>query len=154
MRHQVRTAELISTYLTAILAAVAVATIAPFTSYTAVAGNRAAVVGTNSESSGLPGIIVSTPVETDARHRLSRHDHDAALEAIQIALVEVQDGASYVWRRRHGQLNGVVRPTRSFLDGRGRVCRHIVVLLSSGRFSRRTEGIACRQSDGVWSLEG
>ena len=106
MRHRVQTADLLSPFLTAILAAVLVAIIAPFTASTAVADNRAAVNEAKNELSALPGIIVSPPIESDGRHRLSRHDHDAALEAIQIALVEVQDGASYVWRRRHGQLNG------------------------------------------------
>ena len=154
MRHQVRSEGLFTVYLTAIVAAVAVAVIAPITSISAIASERNSPADIDDRHSGLPGTILSTPVEADARYALSRHDHDAALEAIQIALIEVQDGASYVWRRHHGRLNGIVQPTKSFLDRRGRVCRHIVVLLNSGQFSRKTEGIACRESDGIWSLDG
>ena len=154
MRHQVRSEGLVTVYLTAIIAAVAIAVTTPITTIPAVASEGNSLVDIDDRHSGLPGTILSTPVEADARYALSSHDHDAALEAIQIALMEVQDGASYVWRRQHGLLNGIVRPTKSFLDRRGRVCRHIVVLLNSGQFSRKTEGIACRQSDGIWSLEG
>lgn len=81
-------------------------------------------------------------------------DEIATLEAVHLALTEVSDGSSYVWRRRHGRLSGVVQPTASFMDAGGRVCRHIVVLLATGSYSRRTEGIACRLDSGGWRLEG
>jgi hypothetical protein len=86
--------------------------------------------------------------------RLDDSDEIAALEALQLALTEVGDGAAYVWHRRKGELSGIVQPTTSFKDARGNVCRHIVVVLSSGRRSKRTEGIACRLASGVWQLGG
>ena len=71
-----------------------------------------------------------------------------------MALTEVGDGATYVWHRRHGRLSGIVQPTASFKDPAGRVCRHIVLVLSSLDHSGKVEGIACRAPDGRWQLEG
>lgn len=85
---------------------------------------------------------------------LDESDRAAALENVQFALSELGDGASYVWHRRHGKLSGVIRPTQSFVDTTGRVCRHIVVLLSAGEKSRKTEAIACRLENGVWRFDG
>jgi hypothetical protein len=81
-------------------------------------------------------------------------DEIAALDAVQIALTEAADGATYVWQRYHGRLNGSVRMTSTFRGGDGRLCRHLVMSLTAGRYTRRTEGIACRDKDKVWSLEG
>jgi surface antigen len=81
-------------------------------------------------------------------------DAIAALEAVQLALTEVGDGATYIWHRKNGRLSGAIQPTTSFKDTSGQVCRHIVVALTSGDYSRKAEGIACRLSTGVWTLEG
>ena len=86
--------------------------------------------------------------------RLDEADEIATLEAIRFALTEVADGSSYVWYRAHGRLNGLVNPTSSFKDARGRVCRHIVLIMSAGTQTGRVEGIACREADGRWLLEG
>ena len=86
--------------------------------------------------------------------RLDAGDEIAALEAVHLALSEIGDGASYVWHQRHGRLSGIISPTTSFKDAQGRVCRHIVVSLTAGLNSARTEGIACRMADRSWRLEG
>jgi surface antigen len=78
----------------------------------------------------------------------------AALSSIHHALSATADGASYVWHRDNGRLSGLVRPTSSFKSAEGSVCRHLVVLLTTGEKTRKTEGIACRAANGVWSLEG
>ncbi len=88
------------------------------------------------------------------RPHLDVSDETATLEAVHYALSQIGDGSSYVWHRRNGRLSGIVHPTSSFKDATGRVCRHIVLELSSGDFARRTEGIACRLHTGVWQLEG
>jgi surface antigen len=85
---------------------------------------------------------------------LDEDDEIAALEAIRVALTEVGDGVSFVWHRRYGRLGGLVQPTQSFKDGGGRVCRHIIVILSAGRRSGRFEGTACRLGGGRWQLDG
>jgi hypothetical protein len=85
---------------------------------------------------------------------LDDSDEIAALSAIGRALREVADGSTYVWYRWHGRLSGVVQPTASFRDAAGRVCRHIVVILTTGARTGRVEGIACRLDDGNWQLEG
>jgi surface antigen len=92
----------------------------------------------------LPGL--TAPIEPG--------DDTATLEAIEIALTQASDGATYVWRRGNGRLVGAVRPTSTFRDAERRICRHIEMQLRLGAFTRRTEGIACRGADGVWDLEG
>ncbi len=85
---------------------------------------------------------------------LDDSDEIAALDAIRIALTEVGDGSSYVWHRGNGRLSGVIHPTASFKDAAGRVCRHIVLVLTTGVRTGRAEGIACRVEGGRWQLEG
>ncbi|MFN3744222.1 MAG: hypothetical protein ACK4TL_05900 [Hyphomicrobiaceae bacterium] len=99
-----------------------------------------------------PKYADATPI--DAAPRLGAADELAALEAVHLALSELGDGASYVWHRRNGRLSGVIRPTASFKDAQGRVCRHIVMTLTAGPNSARTEGVACRMADRSWRLEG
>lgn len=86
--------------------------------------------------------------------RLSEEDEIATLDAIRVALTEIADGSTYVWYRRHGRLNGLVTPTASFKDGKDRVCRHMLLILSAGTQTGRIEGIACRNDAGRWLLEG
>jgi hypothetical protein len=85
---------------------------------------------------------------------LDARDEIAALEAVHLALSEIGDGASYVWHQRNGRLSGIISPTSSFKDPEGRVCRHIVMSLTAGRSTARTEGVACRMADRSWRLEG
>lgn len=85
---------------------------------------------------------------------LTTTDRAAALESVQFALSEVGDGGTYVWHRGHGQLSGIVKPTASFRDADGDVCRHVVIRLTSGTLSRKTEAIACRLKSGIWELDG
>lgn len=99
-----------------------------------------------------PSPTATPPVEPP--HQLDANDEIAALERIQYALSEVGDGATYVWRRWHGRLSGIVQPTSSFKDTEGKVCRHMVVLLTTGKRTKRQEGIACRLPSGRWQLDG
>jgi surface antigen len=93
--------------------------------------------------------------QSDGRDiHLDENDEIAALEAIRVALTEVADGSSYVWHRRHGQLSGLVQPTASFKDPSGKVCRHIILILTAGLRTGRAEGIACRLANGRWQLDG
>jgi surface antigen len=59
-----------------------------------------------------------------------------------------------VWRRSSRGLAGVIKPVSAFRDNAGRVCRHLSYSLSLGTYVREIEGVACRQSDGRWSLAG
>ncbi len=94
------------------------------------------------------------PKFAEFKAELDENDEIAALEAIRVALSEVGDGSTYVWHRRHGRLNGIVRPTLSFKDANGRICRHIVFIMTAGAHTGKIEGIACRLSDGRWELDG
>jgi surface antigen len=99
----------------------------------------------------MPGAVVDIPV---GPYKLDEKDEIAALERIQYALSEVGDGKTYVWRRWHGRLSGLVQPTASFKDSSGKVCRHLIVLMTTGHNTRKQEGIACRLPSGRWQLDG
>jgi surface antigen len=99
----------------------------------------------------LPGTTVNIPI---GPYALDEKDEIAALERIQYALSEVGDGKTYVWRRWHGKLSGLIQPTTSFKDPNGKICRHLVVMMTTGRNTKKQEGIACRLPSGRWQLEG
>jgi surface antigen len=100
-------------------------------------------------------LVPGTTVEIAAPpHRLDEKDEIAALERIQYALSEVSDGKTYVWRRWHGRLSGLVQPTASFKDTSGKVCRHLIVLMTTGQTTKKQEGVACRLPSGRWQLDG
>lgn len=96
----------------------------------------------------------AAPRSKFAAQILDETDEVAALEAIRVALTEVGDGITYVWHRSNGRLSGIIRPTASFKDAGGKVCRHIELIMISGTHSGRIEGIACRLPDGRWQLDG
>lgn len=102
----------------------------------------------------LPGIRFGAPTYIEPRDTLNEHDELATLAAIQYALSEVGDGQTYVWHHKHGALSAIVKPTSSFRSSKGQICRHIHLLLNSGQYSKKSEGVACRTARGIWSLEG
>jgi len=87
-------------------------------------------------------------------HTLSEQDEIAALESIQVGLSRMDDGNPFVWKRANGRLSGIVRPTSSFRNAKGNLCRHVVVLLTTGYKTSTAEGIACRSANRRWVLEG
>lgn len=109
---------------------------------------------TKSTHPAVPGIRILDLPNHDPRDRLTSRDEIAALAAIQNGLSMAADGATFVWHRGNGRVSAIVRPTSSFRDSRGRVCRHLRLLLNSGDYSRKIEGIACRLANRAWSLEG
>ncbi len=99
----------------------------------------------------LPGTTVNIPA---GAYQLDEKDEIAALERIQYALSEIGDGKTYVWRRWHGRLAGLVQPTASFKDSSGKICRHLIVLMTTGQATKKQEGVACRLPSGRWQLDG
>lgn len=86
--------------------------------------------------------------------RVEPGDELAALRAIDAALSGAGDGSTYVWGHGNGRLAGSIRPTSTFRDQLGRICRHLIVTMRLGSYTRRGETIACRGGDGAWSLDG
>jgi hypothetical protein len=94
------------------------------------------------------------PQIPEIKAQLQPNDELAALEAIDVALTQASDGATYVWRHHSGRLDGAVRMTRTFRNASGRMCRSLQMILNSGSYTRQQDGVACRHPDGVWHLEG
>ena len=101
-----------------------------------------------------PGFSLSPHTFADLKADLDQSDRMAVLEAIHVGLSDAPDGSTYMWRRHNGKIAGSVRPTTSFRDGDGKVCRYLVFQLLLGEHLRQVEGIACRQDDKSWLLEG
>ena len=70
----------------------------------------------------------------------------APMQALELALSELGDGVTLVWRRPERELVGQIKPVSAFRDDQGRVCRHVVYSLALGTYQRQIEGVACRES--------
>jgi hypothetical protein len=90
----------------------------------------------------------------ELRARLDQSDRQAAYQALQLALNELGDGVTLVWKRPARGLVGRIKPVSAFRDDKGRICRHIFYSLSLGGYEREIEGNACREADGSWMLTG
>ncbi len=117
-------------------------------------GNGAACTCPSTDPAGDKVASPTSPREAPVEARLSEVDEVAALSSIQTALTKMDDGTPYVWKRGSGPLQGVVRPTKTFRNAKGTLCRHLVVLLTTGRRTQSAEGVACRLAGGRWELEG
>jgi 17 kDa outer membrane surface antigen len=85
---------------------------------------------------------------------LDETDEVAALSSVQHALNSAGDGQAYVWQRSNGRLSGLVRPISSFRNDDGQVCRHVIVMLTTGKRTQKMESTACRLERGRWQLGG
>jgi surface antigen len=105
---------------------------------------------------GAGGVIPvqQKPTLAELRARLDESDRALAVKALGLALNEIGDGATLVWRRPERGLVGKIKPTAAFRDDRGRICRHVNYALTLGEYTSQVEGVACRETDGEWSLDG
>ena len=103
---------------------------------------------------GPPPAAKSSPSFDALRATLTPQDPVAVLEAVGYALGEVADGATYIWHRKDGQLQGAVRPITSFRDASGAICRRLGLTLTLGDASRWADIVACRDGDGHWVVGG
>jgi surface antigen len=106
--------------------------------------NDAAAVAARHEPQGLQ----------ELKSTLDRSDRAVALQALQMALTELGDGVTLVWRRPASQLSGRIKPVSAFRDDQGRICRRLVYSLAQGAYEKEIEGVACREEDGRWSIAG
>ncbi len=90
----------------------------------------------------------------ELQYTLDRSDRKVALQALHMALTELGDGVTLVWRRPASQLAGRIKPVSAFRNGEGRICRHVIYSLAQGALEKEIEGIACRKDDGNWSFPG
>src|SRR5262245_35875333 len=119
-------------------------------------GARAEAIADAAPSS-RPGSATAGPPRLELppiRAQVEPGDATTALHAIEVALTQAGDGATYLWQRGNGRLAGAIRVRSTFRDVEGRICRHLEMQMRLGTYVRSTEGIACRGIDGVWLLEG
>jgi surface antigen len=99
-------------------------------------------------------VSATKPTLAELRAKLDESDRDLAAKALSVALNELGDGATLVWRRPERSLTGKIRPSGAFRDEQGRICRHVTYALALGDYQREAKGVACREADGQWSLPG
>jgi surface antigen len=85
---------------------------------------------------------------------LDRSDRTVALQALQMALTELGDGVTLVWRRPVSQLTGRIKPVSAFRNDDGHICRTVVYSLAWRGREKEIEGVACRDADGRWAIAG
>ena len=84
--------------------------------------------------------------------QLEYGDRVIAMRSLHLALTQVPDGGTFVWRKKSRSLKGVIRPSKPFRNNSGQICRHVIYALALGPYNKQIEGIACRQNDGRWQL--
>ena len=94
------------------------------------------------------------PTLAELRAKLDESDRALAVKALGLALNELGDGATLVWRRPERGLVGKIKPNAAFRDDEGRVCRHVNYAITLGDYAKQADGVACREVDGEWSLDG
>lgn len=141
------------------LAAVVVAAAASIAAYASAPANLARAA--DERTAAPPGCSCPEsqsksvrPKFADLHAPLDDNDEIAALESVQLALSRMGDNAPLVWRRANGRLAGLVNPTSSYRKSDGTVCRHLVMLLTTGTVTKKAEGVACRLANGRWRLDG
>jgi len=83
---------------------------------------------------------------------LDEGDQVTALHALQIALSQIGDGATFAWKKNNKDLKGVIKPTAVFRNSDGQICRHVIYALALGPYRKQIEFIACREAGGRWRL--
>lgn len=96
----------------------------------------------------------TVPSLSELRARLNQNDRQAAYQALQLALDELGDGMTLIWKRPARGLEGRIKPVSAFRDDKGRVCRDVLYSLSLGGYAKEIEDTACREADGSWTLAG
>lgn len=124
-----------------------------FPTLAAPAGEPAAQSGAATPSS-TPPLPSQNPARrlAELRSRLGEMDQIVAMRALHMALTQVPDGGTFIWRKRSLSLKGMIRPSKAFRNADGQICRHVIYALALGRYSKQIEGIACRRDDGRWQL--
>jgi surface antigen len=105
------------------------------------------------------GMAVAPAAGTLAGGYFGKHlerpfDDNARQAAATAERQALADNAPADWSDPQSGTSGRVRPLRSFTDAAGRQCREYSQTVNIAGRRRSDTGIACRQSDGNWSLVG
>jgi surface antigen len=86
--------------------------------------------------------------------KLDESDRVVAVRALEMALSEIADGVTLIWKRPERNLVGRIKPVSAYRDDKGRVCRRLTYSLALGDYQKTAEGVACREPDGHWARAG
>ena len=76
----------------------------------------------------------------ELRARLDGTDRAAALNALQVAITELGDGATLIWKRPSRELTGVIKPVSAFRDGEVEAGERRLRVLETELHRARPEG--------------
>jgi surface antigen len=97
---------------------------------------------------------VKQPGLAQLKANLDESDRVVAIRALEMALSEIADGVTLIWKRPERNLVGRIKPVSAFRDDKGRVCRRLTYSLALGDYEKTAEGVACREPDGHWTRAG
>jgi surface antigen len=86
--------------------------------------------------------------------KLDESDRVVAVRALEMALSEIADGVTLIWKRPERNLVGRIKPVFAYRDDKGRVCRRLTYSLALDGHEKSAEGVACREPDGRWTRAG
>jgi hypothetical protein len=81
---------------------------------------------------------------------LNWQDRDILSSKTQYALENVRSGMKVKWLNPGTAVGGYVIPRPAFKNSQGQWCREYERLVALGGWTKRSEGTACRQPDGIW----
>ena len=84
--------------------------------------------------------------------QLDQRDRLLAGRSLQSTLETMRDGTAGGWNNPNTGNNGVIMPTRTFVDNYGSPCREFTQTIFVGGKSQEGYGLACRQQDGSWKI--
>ncbi len=117
-------------------------------------GGSGATVGTAAAGMAVAAVAGTLAGGYFGNRLGSRFDDTARRAAATAERQALADNAPADWNDPQSGTSGRVRPLRSFTDAAGRECREYSQTVNISGQRQSDTGIACRQSDGNWSLVG
>jgi surface antigen len=105
--------------------------------------------GTGQLAATAAGTLLGALLGSDVGRSLDRADRLAMEHATQQTLERVPSGRTATWRNTETGHSGTIKPTRSFSQAGGQLCREYQQTILVGGQMQEAYGTACRQPDGT-----
>jgi hypothetical protein len=96
--------------------------------------------------------VPSLVLAADFFERLDETEQQAMMETLQYALERNRQGEESSWANPETGTSGAVVALERFSDDGGRTCRNFISIIAINGDEERSEGTACRQEDGLWTV--
>lgn len=100
------------------------------------------------------GTLLGAALGRSVGESLDRADLNYYHRASQTALERGQPGQSFPWQNPQSGVSGSVTPSGYFQNQSGNYCREYTQSINIGGRMQEGHGVACRQPDGTWRIQG